>query len=473
MLPRTPEVTNMKNGSDNHAIVLGGSIAGLLAARVLADAYDQVTVVDRDELPPGSRPRRGAPQARHIHALLARGQQVLEELFPGLTAELVGCGAPIGDVLGDARLLFGGHRLARAEAGLVALSASRPLLEDRIRARVLALPEVRLAPPSDAVGLRCSPDGRRITGVQLLRRADASAEEVIDADLVVDATGRGSRAPAWLQALGFGQPQVDRVRVDVGYVTRTYRLAPDSLDGGLACIHGPAPDLPRGGGLARLEGDTWILTLFGMLGDHPPKDRDGFDAFARSLRFPDIRDAIATAEPLDNPAAYRFQANVRRRYERMRHFPEGFLVMGDALCSLNPIYGQGMTVAALQARALRDHLGPGIAPRSRRLLRALARAIDAPWELAIGADLALPGVDGRRTPRRRIAGAYVNRLQAAAADNPALARAFVRVTGLVDRPEALLRPAVALRVLRPRLHATRSAEGRRDAIDSQPCKEVR
>jgi 2-polyprenyl-6-methoxyphenol hydroxylase-like FAD-dependent oxidoreductase len=468
MLPGTQKVANMTDRNQDHAIVLGGSIAGLLAARVLADVYDQVTVVDRDELAPGSKPRRGVPQSRHIHALLARGQQVLEQLFPELTAEMVAHGAPVGDVLGDARLLFGGHRLAGSESGLIALSASRPLLEDRIRARVRALPQVRFAPPSDAVGLRRSRDGRRITGARLLRRADASAEEVIDADLVIDATGRGSRAPAWLQALGFRQPDVDRVRVDVGYVTRRYRLPPDTLDGDLACIHGPVPDRPRGGGLARLEGNMWMLTLFGMLGDHPPKDPDGFDAFARSLRFSDLHEAVGAAEPVEGPAGYRFQANLRRRYERMRDFPEGFLVIGDAICSLNPIYGQGMTVAALQALALRDQLRPGSAPASRRVLRALARAIDAPWELAIGADLALPGVDGLRTARRRIAGAYVTRLQAAAAHDPALARAFVRVTGLVDRPEALLRPAIALRVLRPRGHATGSARRRSDAVDGQP-----
>ena len=306
----------MKDGGQEHAIVLGGSIAGLLAARVLADAYDQVTVVDRDELVPGSMPRRGAPQGRHIHGLLARGQQVLDQLFPGFTAELEAYGAPTGDVLGEARLLFGGHRLARTDAGLVVLSASRPLLEDTLRARVRALPAVRFAAPSDAVGLRCSPDGQRITGARLLRRSDASAEEVLDADLVVDATGRGSRAPAWLQTLGFDQPEVDRVQVDVGYATSRYRLALDSLDGDLFCLHGPTPDRPRGGALARLEGDVWMLTLFGLLGDHPPKDRDGFDAFARSLRFPDLHDAVGAAEPIDRPAAYRFQANVRRRYER-------------------------------------------------------------------------------------------------------------------------------------------------------------
>lgn len=453
----------MRDRSEDHAVVLGGSIAGLLAARVLADAYDRVTVVDRDALVAGARARRGAPQGRHIHGLLARGQQVLEQLFPGFTAELEACGAPTGDVLGDARFLFGGHRLARTDAGLILLSVSRPLLEDRLRARVDSLPGVRFAPPSDAVGLRCSPDGRRITGARLLRHADASAEEVIDAGLVVDATGRGSRAPAWLQALGFGRPEVERVRVDVGYVTRCYRLPPDSLGGDVACLHGPSADRPRGGALARLEGDLWMLTLFGLLGDHPPKDRGGFDAFARSLRFPDLRDAVGTAEPVDGPAAYRFQADVRRRYERMRRFPEGFLVIGDALCSLNPIYGQGMTVAALQALALREHLTADIAPPCRRVLRALARTIDGPWEMALGADLAVPGVEGPRTPRRRIAGAYVTRLQAAAAHDPGLARAFMRVTGLVDRPQAILRPAVALRVLRPRPRATGASERRGDA----------
>ena len=457
----------MSDRSGDHAVVLGGSIAGLLAARVLAEAYDQVTVVDRDQLLPGSQPRRGTPQDRHIHALLARGQQVMEQLFPGLTAELAGHGAPIGDVLGDARLLFGGHRLAQAEAGLVAVSASRPLLEDRVRARVRALPEVEFAPASDAVGLRCSRDGSRVTGVRLLRRADASAEEVIDAELVIDATGRGSRAPAWLQALGFGQPRVDRLRVDVGYVTRRYRLPPDTLDGDLACIQGPTPGSPRGGALARLEDDIWMLTLFGMAGGHPPKDPEGCDAFVRSLRFPDLYDAAGPGEPVDGPAAYRFQASVRRRYERMRHFPEGFLVMGDALCSFNPIYGQGMSVAALQALALRNNLRAGSAPRSQRILRALARAIDAPWELAIGADLAVPAVEGRRTPRRRIAGAYVTQLQAAAACDPALARAFVRVTGLVDRPEALLQPSVVVRVLRSRTHATGAPERHRRRSSQQ------
>ena len=437
----------------DHAVVLGGSVAGLLAARVLADVYPEVTVLDRDALVPGVAPRRGAPQGRHIHALLARGQLALEELFPGLTEELVAHGAPAGDMLGDARLLLGGHRLARAETGLRVVSVSRPLLEDHIRERVRALRAVSFAPPCDVVGLRPSQDGRRVTGVRVLRRADGSAEETLAADLVVDATGRGSRTPRWLASQGFGRPEEEQVRVDVGYATRRYRLPADGLNGDLACVHGPTADRLRGGALARLEGDTWMLTLFGMLGDHPPRDPTGFDGFARSLRFPDLHDAIRGAEPMDDPVGFRFPANVRRRYERMRRFPDGLLVLGDAICSFNPIYGQGMTVAALQALAMRDHLRPGATLRTRSVLRALAGVTDAPWELAIGADLSVPEVHGPRPPRRRFASGYVRRLQAGAASDPELSRAFVRVTGLIDPPEALLRPAIALRVLRPHISA--------------------
>jgi 2-polyprenyl-6-methoxyphenol hydroxylase-like FAD-dependent oxidoreductase len=434
---------------NGHAVVVGGSMAGLLAARVLADAYAQVTLVERDQLVPSGSPRRGVPQGGHIHALLARGQQVLEELFPGLTAELVAKGASSGDALGNARLLFGGHRFARAEAGLTAVSASRPFLEELVRARVAALPGITFAPPADVVGLLLSPDGRRTTGVRLLRRADGSTEEALAADVVVDATGHASRAPAWLEALGFGRPEEDRVRVDIGYATRRYRLSGNALGDDFACIHGPVPDQLRGGAMARQEGDVWMVTLFGLLGDYPPTDPEEFLAFAGSLRFPDIHDALCDAEPIDSPIPFRFAANIRRRYERMRHLPESFLVVGDAMCSFNPIYGQGMTVAALQALALRDHLLRDPRRPGQHVERALAAVIDAPWQLTTGADLSLPGVCGRRSARLRIASRYVARVQRAAAHDTEVAKAFVRVTGLVDPPEALLRPAVALRVLHP------------------------
>jgi 2-polyprenyl-6-methoxyphenol hydroxylase-like FAD-dependent oxidoreductase len=436
----------------DHAVVLGASMAGLLAARVLADAYGQVTVIDRDQLPEESTHRRGVPHGRHAHALLARGQQALEELFPGLTAELVAQGVPTGDLLANGRWYVSGHRLRQAPIGLVTLSASRPLLEGYVRARVRALPNLRFLDSHDIVGLAATPDGRRVTGVRVLRGADGSAEELLGADLVVDATGRGSRTPIWLQALGYARPETEQVRVGLGYATRTYRLPPDALDGDLAVLDAPTPEHPRGGALLLLEGDRWMVTLAGMLGDHPPTDPDGFLAFARSLRFPDIYQTIRDAEPLDDPVPFRFPASVRHRYERLGRFPDGLVVMGDAVCSFNPIYGQGMSVAALEALTLRRHLERGAEPQPRRFFGDLARVVDVPWDIAVGGDLAVPGVQGRRSLKVRLVNAYIARLHGAAEHDASLASVFVRVAGLVAPPQSLLRPNVAVRVLWGSLH---------------------
>ena len=430
------------------AVVLGASMAGLLAAKVLSDSYGQVTVIDRDELPEASTHRRGVPHGRHIHGLLARGQQALEELFPGLTAELVAHGVPAGDMQADTRLFFSGHRLRQAPAGLVVLCASRPVLEGRVRARVRALPNVRLVDRCDVVGLATTPDRRRVTGARLLRRADGSAEEALGADLVVDATGRGARTPAWLEALGYPRPEREQVRVGLGYASRIYRLPPDALGGDLAVLHAATPRHPRAGALQVLEGDRWMVTLAGILGDHPPTDPVGFLDFARSLRFPDIYQAVRDAEPLDDPVAFRFPASVRHRYEKLDRFPGGLLVMGDAVASFNPIYGQGMSVAALEALALRRHLERGTAPRPRNWFRELARVVDVPWDIAAGGDLVFPGVQVRRTAKVRLVNAYLARLHAAAAHDADLAGAFLRVAGLVAPPGSLLRPGVAARVLR-------------------------
>jgi 2-polyprenyl-6-methoxyphenol hydroxylase-like FAD-dependent oxidoreductase len=427
-------------------VVLGASMAGLLAARVLTDSYAQVTVIERDELPETPTHRRGVPHGRHIHALAARGQQVLEELFPGLTAELIAGGAPSGDMLTDARFYFSGHRMQQTRTGLLLLCASRPFLEGQIRARVQACANLQVLDGYDVVGMSASPDGRRVTGARVLHRADGSAEELIGADLVVDTTGRGSRIPAWLETLGYPRPERDEVHIGLGYATRTYQLAADALEGNLAVLDAATPQNPRTGALQRLEGDRWMLTLAGILGDHPPTDPDAFLDFARSLRFPDIYRAVRDAEPLDAPVGFRFPASVRHRYERGDQFPAGLIAVGDAVCSFNPIYGQGMSVAALEALTLRRHLEHGAEPQPRRWFRDLARVIDVPWDMSAGGDLAFPGVPGRRTLKTQLMGGYLNRLHAAAANDAHLATAFMRVAGLVAPPPSLLSPGNTLRV---------------------------
>ncbi len=221
--------------------------------------------------------------------------------------------------------------------------------------------------------------------------------------------------------------------------------------------------------LLLLEGDRWMVTLGGRLGDHPPTDPDGFLAFARSLRLPDIYETIRDAEPLDDPVAFRFPASVRYRYERLDRFPDGLLAVGDAVCSFDPVYGQGMSVAALEALTLRRHLQRGAEPQPRRFLRDLAGVVDVPWDLAVGGDLAFPGVQGRRTRKVRLVNAYLARLHAAAADDASLASAFLRVAGLVAPPRSLLRPSIAVRVLRAGLHpATGVVASNRGAVRAAP-----
>jgi 2-polyprenyl-6-methoxyphenol hydroxylase-like FAD-dependent oxidoreductase len=424
----------------DRAVVLGGSIAGLLAARVLADQYAEVVVVDRDHLGPQAGHRRGVPQARHLHGLLARGQELLEELVPGLTAELVAAGAPIGDMLDNARICLGGHRFRQAPSGLTALCVSRPTLEAALRRRVLALPHMRLLGGHDVVGL--IGDGRRVRGARVIGRADGSADEELPADLVVDATGRGSRLPIWLESLGHPRPPQERVAIGVGYASRRYRLTPDALGDDLVAISAPSPQHRRGAGLAMIEGGVCLVTLMGILGDHPPTDPERYAGFAADLALQDIPQALQDAEPLDAPVAYHYPTSIRRRYDRLTRFPDGLAVLGDAVCTLNPIYGQGITVAALEAVTLRRHLATGRALRPRVYLRDIGRIAGVAWAMSLGADLSFPEVEGPRTPASRLLGRYVARLQAGAAHDPRLGRAFLRVVSMVDPPAALFRPSV-------------------------------
>ncbi|WP_433224064.1 FAD-dependent oxidoreductase [Dactylosporangium sp. CS-047395] len=424
-------------------------MAGMLAARVLADAYTEVLVIERDNLTGSTGPRKGVPHGRHAHALLAAGHQIIEELFPGLIDDLVASGVPAGDLAQNLRWYVNGRRLQPAPAGLISLSATRPVLEDAVRARVSALPNVNIADGCDITRVTTTKDRSRVTGVRYVRREDGNTdEEEVAADLVVDATGRSSRTTAWLAELGYAQPPETRVKVGLAYTTRHFRLRTDPYGTDLSINPIATPDNPRGAFFPKLPGDMSMCSLTGLLGDHPPADLEGFLAFAKSLPVPDIYDAIQDAEPLDEGVTFRFPASVRRHFERLTAFPDRLLVIGDGVCSFNPVYGQGMTVAAQEAMALRSQLRSGRAPDSRRYFSDIAKIIDAPWEISAGADLAFPQVEGKRTLKVRMANKYMSKLHAAATQDGTLTAAFMRAAGLVDPPTALMRPSVMLKVLR-------------------------
>jgi pimeloyl-ACP methyl ester carboxylesterase/2-polyprenyl-6-methoxyphenol hydroxylase-like FAD-dependent oxidoreductase len=432
-----------------HAVVIGASVGGLLAAGSLTEAYERVTIVDRDALPAGPDHRKAVPQDRHPHALLPYGQGCLDALLPGFSAELAAAGAPLCAALEEMRFVIGGHQLARASMGTSAILAGRPLIEGHVRRRVRELPAVTLIDGCDALGLTTSPDGQRVTGVRTLRRTDSSAEETLAADLVVAATGRAARIPAWLDALGYPSPPEERLRVDVTYASRRLSLPSDALEGDKFVLIGARPGHPRALFLFAQGGGRWILGLAGYGPAHrPPSDTEGFAAFAATVAPPDVLEAIEAAECEDEIATHRFPTSVRRRYDRLRSFPAGLLVVGDAICSFNPTYGQGMTVAAAQAIALRGCLERGGRDLARRFFNAARPPIDDAWKLSVGADLALPEVQGRRSARVRIINAYLRRLRATAQHDHAVAGAFTAVIGMLERPAHVLRPAIALRVAR-------------------------
>lgn len=280
------------------------------------------------------------------------------------------------------------------------------------------------------------------------------------ADVVVDCSGRRSPLPQWLAELGHARPDVDQLGVDLHYATCRYHV-PAEVDDDLMVMVGPTPTGPRGGAMMRIEDGSRLVTLAGLGGERPPLDREGFEAYAATLASDDIHRALAGGQPLEEPSAFRFPAGVRHRYERFDRLPEGLLVAGDAVCSFNPIYGQGMTVAALEAATLRRHLTGGGVPTATRWFTAIAPVVDAAWDMAAGADLALECIEGHRSLPTRLLNRYVARLHAAATHDPALAERFLRVSGLLDPPSRLLRPGTVARVL--------GGRRRRAAATSEPA----
>ncbi|GAA4705992.1 FAD-dependent oxidoreductase [Phytohabitans rumicis] len=438
------------------AVVVGGSIAGTLAARVLSDVYDHVVVVDRDEVLGVNGPRRGVPHAVHAHGLHARGYHILAGLFPHLLEE---AGKLVGLTVrdfGGMRWYFDGRPIATADTGLRSIAGSRPVLENYLRSRVAALPNVEYRQCTELVRLVTTADRTRVTGVRL-RASDATGEgEELAADLVVDATGRGSRTPAWLAEWGYDRPHVERLKIGMAYTTQTFRRRPGTFGPPQAINPVASPNHPRGAFYGQAVTGDCRVSLTGILGDHPPADPEGFLAYARSLPVPDIYEAIQDAEPTSAAVSFGFPASVWVHYERLTRFPQRLVVIGDAMCAFNPVYGQGMTVAAMEAMVLRDHLRRYGVLDPVAVHRGFARAIRDPWLLSTWGDLDFPGVAGPRPWRVRLFNAYLTRVQYAATKDAVVTTAFMRVAGLVDRPSALLRPSLVARVLR-------LARGRRES----------
>ncbi|MFD5782193.1 NAD(P)/FAD-dependent oxidoreductase [Streptomyces sp. NPDC126933] len=442
-----------------HAVVVGGSIAGLLAAQALAAHADRVTVVERDRFPDGPEPRAGVPQSRHTHVLLPGGQRALDSLLPGIVAELREHGAPRLGMPSDLVQWQARRFYRRTTATAHVLTGSRPMLEWLVRRRVLADARITAVEGSEVVGLLG--DSARVRGVRLRERGAKTRDDVraLTADLVVDASGRGSRAPRWLAAIGAEEPHEETLDTGLAYATRLYRAGEDPE--GTDCLgyyFVAGRDQVHGGVVLPIEGGRHLVTLSGLRGSEPPSDDDAFTDFAARLPHPVLHEWLLRAQPESSVHAFRSTANVRRRYDRPGRRPAGFLATGDALCAVNPVYGQGMAVAALSALALRDALaGPRRTPTTRRVQQTLLKAARQAWDIAAGADRELPGARGdaarTRAVERPVAW-YLARVLERAPGDPVVGDAFRSAYFLIAPVTALFAPRVMRAVLSGQVRPT-------------------
>ena len=456
-----------------HAVVLGGSLAGLLAARILADHFETVTILERDAYLETTEVRKGIPQANHVHGLLLRGRQVLEELFPGLQDEMIAAGAPLVDLANEIPWYTRAGWGVRFPSELKVLAFTRPLLDLHVRRRLAENPKIAICDQVEVLRLVRDPKENRIAGVLVSPRFVTSDRRVatrLPADLVIDTTGRASKAPRWLQDLGYEPPKETVVNAHSGYASRLFRI-PENFDADWTCaiVQTAPPERKRGGILFRVEGDRWLITLIGGGRDYPPGDEQGFLEFAESLPEPIIADAIRAAEPVTPIRTHRATENRLRHFDKATNLPDNFLVLGDAACAFNPVYGQGMTIAALGVLTLRQCLeeqnklhGEGnLCGLSQRFQKQLAKVNTAPWLMATGEDYRYrEAVGGSPGVMTRFMHWYMDRVLRLATQDVEVRNVLLHVFSMLLPPSALFRRAVLLGVIKEGIRPRHARDGK-------------
>ncbi|WP_438483759.1 NAD(P)/FAD-dependent oxidoreductase [Streptomyces sp. S186] len=432
-------------GTDvRHAVVIGAGLAGLAAARVLADSFEAVTVIERDTLPSASGPRAGVPQGHHVHGLLALGAKVFEGYFPGLRAELEQAGAPVWDWGEGLCAVLPNGIPQPTPMGMPIQTFSRPLLEHVLRRRVTALESVTLRDGLAVTGLRTAGPGK-VTGVRV---KDGDGEDEIVADLVVDASGRSSHLPQWLATLGLPSPRTTTVDAQVGYASRTYAYPEGQTSPSWMGLLQPlrAPDFHKGSYAIQIENNTLHVTLHGAGGTQLPRGDDDFLTYAKSLPGP-IGDTIASLTPTSAVRRYARTVNRKIAYHRLPRWPEGLIVLGDAVCTFNPAYGQGMTVAALEARLLEQTLRGRSArtPLDGQVFQQrLARVTASSWLMATIPDRAW---EKSRPAWAKAGNWFMNRLVDTVPHDPKVYTTFSGLFHMTSGPLTLADPRLLSRVL--------------------------
>ncbi len=446
-------ITTTQTNTGRRALVIGGSLAGLFAARVLADSFETVTILDRDIFPLTPEHRKGVPQSYHAHGLLATAFPILEQLFPGIMNDLRRDGAATGSNKVPLAIVSPQGLLPLPKMPRT-LSFSRPLLEWHVRDRVSKRPEVHLIANTEVTGLLATQDHARVTGVQVRERGQEGRTSTLHADLVVDASGRHSQAPRWLVELRYEAPPVETINSDLRYASRFY-AKPEHFpaEWQSLIVNGRRPHA-HAGLILSVDHQRWHVTLAGMAGNAPPTDEEGFLQWARDLPDPSIYEALRVARPLTPIRGFGTPENHLRHFERMQRWPTGFIVTGDAVCAFNPIYGQGMTVSALDAmtlkRCLQEQQRSTGADFEQHFQQQLAETVTDAWLLATNQDLRFPGVrlqGARPNPGLPVLHRYMDLVLYSAVVDPKLAQAYFNVLMLAKPPRSLVHPRMVAQVL--------------------------
>ncbi|EKG37862.1 putative secreted protein [Pseudomonas syringae pv. avellanae str. ISPaVe013] len=431
-----------------HAVVIGGSVTGCLTAALLARRFERVTVVEKGDFYDETGPRQSLPQEHHVHLLLLRGKQIMERIYPGLLSALEQSGAQVADLGHDVKWYQRGRWKNRYRSGIEAHYCSRRLIDNQLRRCLTTVPQVSILSGTRVTRIEfCGAENlRQVSGVAI---DDGSGERNLSCDLLVDASGRGTHMPSWLKDAGFGNVQHSVVKTELGYASRIYKRLPAFAEQWQVLLVLPTAPAQRSMGvISPIEGDRWMVTTGGWFGHFPGKDPDEFLQALASLPVPDIHDVIREAEPLSEIFTFKMPGSRRTHYDRLKHWPEGLLVVGDALSSMNPLYSQGMTIAALEADCIDERLDALLdkSLRCHQLQGLLCSVVDGAWNMATTEDFRFPETSGERTWRTRFDHWYGAGLGALSASNRRALETQISVTNLVMDPARVYSPALVSRI---------------------------
>lgn len=450
-----------KQAPFGRAVVIGGSIAGMTAARVLSDHFAKVTIIERGEMADGLDFPKGVPQSRHPHIILIRGEQILEQHFPGIGQNLLDGGASRLNFGRDLKMRFPFGWLPNFETDLEATATSRRLLDYTVYRRTAQNPKISFITNSEVMSICTDDDNQRVIGVQIHNRADGRVQDV-PAELVVDASGRSSKAPQWLDQLGFTPPAEQAVNAFPGYATRLYEI-PENFNKKWKTMYimPSPPEVTRGAIIIPMEGNLWHVTLIGMNRDNPPTDEAGFMEFARTLVSADVYEALQSAKPASPIWGYRNASNRLRRFDKMEKHLEGFVALGDAVYALNPVYGQGMTLAAIASTLLDECLieqaelgiSNDFAGMAEKFQKRLTKEMAIPWQNATNEDMRWPETEGKQEldVASKMIGSYFQMVLKAMPHNAKVTEKFFRVQHMISPPTIMMQPNILISVLKTNL----------------------